>query len=230
MISYFYILMIFSVTLPSCISTSNLQSSRPLKAKTWAFKTALGIQSIKNLNTDDEDLDRALEKLPIPLFEVGARYGLTDKSELTLKYNSPFTGTLESRYNLINEEKYALATGASLGYGRFSVESNFEDQTWHIMEAKLGLFASYELDEDIALHTSLAVMNRLNWVKAKTQFADSQRELRSYISTTLAGSYKILFIEAGINKSINRSEYFYSLLLGVVYPIRNLMRPSQDKA
>lgn len=205
-----------------------MQSARPLKKYHWAFKSGFGFQSIKNIQTEDKDLDHALEGLQIPFLELGLRYGLSEKIELGVKYNTPFTGTMNSRYNLMNDDRFAVSTGLDFGYGQFSLKPNTESQTWKIYETKIGLFSTYEFSRTMGVHGSLGFLNRFNRVEAHDQYADSQVEVHRYLSTTVGCNYKFIFLETGIVKSISSPEFFYSLAMGIVYPLDNVIRPDEE--
>ncbi|MEM7646887.1 MAG: hypothetical protein AAF203_08265 [Pseudomonadota bacterium] len=129
-----------------CASISTLQTARVLEKGESQHNVGVGFY------TSDDFLGG--EDLTFPMLEYSYRMGVWDKIDAGLKISLIGTAVLDAKYNLVNGENFALATGLGLGY--LSIDSGPEDaeMTTTIIDVILPLYASYDISKMFGFYSA----------------------------------------------------------------------------
>lgn len=135
--------------LSACVSMSSLQTARTLKPGESQWTAGGGTYNSADITDSLSDVKG--DDLSIPFMEVSYRQGLTKDWDFGLK--TTFSSlSADAKYALIQDEKFALATGLGLNY--FSVEIGAGDNKYKttVYDATIPLLASYDFTKMVTLY------------------------------------------------------------------------------
>jgi len=145
-----YIFLILSMV--RCASVSTLQTARVLEKDDSFHSVGLSFYSSDDFLGGDE--------ISIPLLEYTYRRGVWDKIDLGLKLAIIGSAVVDAKYNLINGEKWALATGLGVGYLSFESTVGSTTQTSTILDFFVPLYLSYDFSKTTTVYSAAKYMLR----------------------------------------------------------------------
>ncbi len=145
MIKKILLLAVLAASVTHCASVSTLQTGRVLEKGENSHSFGLSLYSSDDFIGGDDISG-------LPVFEYAYRRGMWDDIDVGIKIAIIGTAVLDMKYNLVNGEKFALATGAGLGYLSFTSTSNGQDQESTILDFIVPLYASYDLGEKFTVY------------------------------------------------------------------------------
>ncbi len=146
------LLLISTFLLANCASVSTLQTARVLEKGDSFHSLGMGLYSSDDFIGGDD--------ISLPLIEYTYRRGVWDKIDLGLKITLIGSAVVDAKYNLINGEKFALATGLGIGYMSFESESGGVTAESTIFDFMVSLYASYDVGKMSSLYSSVKYMLR----------------------------------------------------------------------
>lgn len=132
--------------LANCASVSTLQTGRVLK-KGDSFHS-VGVASY----TSDDFLGG--DDLSIPLIEYTYRRGMWQDIDVGIKFAIIGSTVIDAKYNLVDGDKFALATGLGLGYLSFESDIGTQKTESTIIDLILPLYLSYDVGEKVTLYSA----------------------------------------------------------------------------
>jgi hypothetical protein len=148
------IILYLSVTFvfANCASVSTLQTARVLEEGDSFHAIGMGFYSSDDFIGGSD--------ISLPLIEYAYRRGIWKDLDFGVKIAIIGTANVDVKYNLINGEKFALATGLGLGYLSFESESNGETAESSIIDLMIPLYASYDVSKMTSLYGATKYMLR----------------------------------------------------------------------
>lgn len=140
----FYFLSTF--LLCHCASVSTLQTGRVLEKGDSVHAVGVALYNSDDFLGGDD--------ISSPVLEYAYRRGMWDKIDVGIKLAVIGTAVADIKYNLIDGEKLALATGLGLGYLSFESEAGTVKQSSTIIDLIIPLYLSYDVGEMTSLYTS----------------------------------------------------------------------------
>lgn len=129
-----------------CASVSTLQTARVLEKGDSVHSIGLAMYNSDDFLGGDD--------ISSPILEYSYRRGMWDKIDIGLKLAVIGTAVVDLKYNLLNGEKFALATGLGLGYLSFESEVGTVKQSSTVIDLILPLYASYDVAEMTTLYAA----------------------------------------------------------------------------
>ena len=146
-----YLVVGSALLLSSCASLTGFQDGRTIGENRGEVMVSLNISQSPNFIDLDESTDSAFSNI-IPTFsfpnlEVGGRYGIIDKLDITLKMNTNLNVAVGTKYQFLGDQssKFALATG--LDVGTFGLGLGL----WNV---QIPLYASFHPSPKVAIYAS----------------------------------------------------------------------------
>ena len=146
------VLLILPLLLAHCASVSTLQTGRVLK-KGDSFHT-LGV------GTYGSDDFLGGNDISLPLIEYTYRRGFWKDIDAGIKLAIIGSTMVDVKYNLVDGDKFALATGLGIGYLSFTSEFNGVEQKSTIIDFMLPLYLSYDVGQKVTLYGAPKFMFR----------------------------------------------------------------------
>lgn len=146
--------------LPSCLSVSSLQTAHPMKPGSFGMFGAVGLQSfspsenLAAINVAGGDLTE------VPLLELGARYGITDRIDSEIKITVPGVISFLGRFNVFHEMDFAITPGLSYGTGAYSFGSDQARSLFVINEISIPVYLSYDVTEYFSVFSTPRLLYR----------------------------------------------------------------------
>lgn len=137
--------------LGACASMSGLQTARTLEPGKAESTFGGGYYTSGSLISSIEENSTA-EDLSIPYMEYTYRQGLTDKIDAGIKLTIIGTAVVDGKYKLYENDKFAIATGAGLGYLNIESDNGVEKSESSIIDIILPLYTSYDVKENLSLY------------------------------------------------------------------------------
>lgn len=139
-------LIAMTLMLCHCASVSTLQTGRVLEEGESAHSIGFGTYSSDDFLGGDD--------ISLPLLEYSYRRGLWKDIDAGIKLAIIGSTVLDVKYNLVNGEKFAMATGLGVGYLNFESEIGTEKQEATIIDIIVPLYVSYDLAETFTVYTA----------------------------------------------------------------------------
>jgi len=127
-----------------CASVSTLQTGRVLEKGGSYHSLGLGTYTSDDFIGGDD--------LSLPLIEYTYRRGLWDKIDFGIKLAIIGSTMVDLKYNLLNGEKWALATGLGIGYLSYTSSLNGQDSDVTIFDFMLPVYLSYDVSKMVSLY------------------------------------------------------------------------------
>jgi hypothetical protein len=134
--------------LSSCASLTGYQDGKTLGTNNFELTTSANFsQSPTFLDLIDSVSADEIPTFGFPNIEIGGRYGVIEKLDLTLKMNTNLNIALGAKYQFLGDKhsKFALSSGVELG--TFGLVTNL----WNI---QIPLYASFHPTEKFAIYAS----------------------------------------------------------------------------
>jgi hypothetical protein len=134
------------VNLAHCVSVSTLQTARVLEKDDWYQSLGLAFYN------SDDFLDQGI--ISIPLLEYTYRLGIWKNIDVGAKITN--IGGLEGdlKYNLIDSDHFAMATGFGIGYFTFTSTVGTVETQSTIIDLILPVYLSYDVGEKVTLYSA----------------------------------------------------------------------------
>ncbi|MGL1903646.1 MAG: hypothetical protein OCC49_16030 [Fibrobacterales bacterium] len=132
---------------------SSLQTAKTLDPGKGRLIAGGGYYTSPEINEIVDSLTTS-EELAFPYLEIAYRRGIVENFDMGLKLTLIGTMFLDGKYQLIDSESYAIATGAGVGY--VSIESgsgDFKTKT-DIYDIQVPVYASYHLGDYVAVYAT----------------------------------------------------------------------------
>ncbi|MCB0378029.1 MAG: hypothetical protein KDD33_06015 [Bdellovibrionales bacterium] len=133
-----------SLLLCNCASISTLQTARTLEKGDSEHSFGLSMYSSDDFLGGDD--------ISLPVLEYTYRRGLMDKLDFGVKLAIIGSTVADIKYNLINGEKFALATGLGIGYLSFTSTVGTVEEKSTILDFIVPLYLSYDVGEITSLY------------------------------------------------------------------------------
>lgn len=130
--------------LANCASVSTLQTARVLKEDDSTHSIGLGTYS------SDDFVGGG--SISMPVIEYTYRRGMWKDIDLGVKLAIIGSTVVDLKYNLINGEKFALATGVGLGYLSFTSTVGAQEQKSTILDLMVPLYLSYDINKTFSVY------------------------------------------------------------------------------
>ncbi len=147
-----FLLAVVSLSAIGCASVSTLQTARVLDEGDSFHSLGLAFYSSDDFLGGDE--------ISIPLLEYTYRRGVWDKIDLGLKLALLGSAVVDAKYNLINGENWALATGLGLGYLSFESTVSGTNQKSTILDVFVPVYLSYDFSKTTSVYSAAKYMLR----------------------------------------------------------------------
>lgn len=170
----------------SCVSFSSLQSARTLKPNKASFFAALGYESlvIERSRGLDSSTEKSIERVKIPIFEYGFRYGVLKRLDIGLRTATLSSSVIDLKYALSSGPDLATAAGLGVGYG--SIKAS--DYSARYIDVHVPFYTTY----DFASWSSIFLVPRFVYRHSSTTF---YTESTTYGAALLGGSVGFIFGE-----------------------------------
>ncbi len=142
----------FILSMVRCASVSTLQTARVLDKDDSFHSVGLSFYSSDDFLGGDD--------ISIPLLEYTYRRGVWDKIDMGLKLAIIGTAVVDAKYNLINSENWALATGLGLGYLSFESTVGGTTETSTILDFFVPVYLSYDFSKTMTVYSAAKYMLR----------------------------------------------------------------------
>lgn len=146
------ILVGFTFLLANCASVSTLQTGRVLEKGDSFHSVGVGTYSSDDFLGGD--------KISLPLIEYTYRKGMWDNIDVGIKIAIIGSTMADIKYNLVNGEKFALATGLGVGYLSYTSTVGGVDSESTILDFMIPLYLSYDVGEMVTLYGAEKYMLR----------------------------------------------------------------------
>jgi hypothetical protein len=144
------------VVFSSCASLTGFQDGRTLGEDNGEGAISLNFTQGPAFSDFNDSLETEnIERLAFPNIELGGRYGIIDKLDLTVKVNTNLNFALGAKYQILGDRqsKFALAAGAEAGtFGLFL-------GIWNL---HLPVYASFHPSDRIAFYASPRYVYQFN--------------------------------------------------------------------
>lgn len=150
--------MLTLLLLISCANISSLQTARTLQ------KGQDEILAGVSLNNPSYPVSDGGTILKIPCFELAYRRGFAEKADFGLQLNVPGTINIDTKYQLVDQKRWALALSAGLGWTKtFGLETIVQDSGLDIqfLDAYLPIHWSYDLNPKMVFYVSPKFLHRM---------------------------------------------------------------------
>lgn len=139
--------------LNGCATLTGYQDGKTVGEGNGEATISLNISKSPNYN-EDEDID--LDNFPqfvFPNIEIGGRYGISEKADVTLRFNTNFNFSAGGKYQLIGDRAsdFALSAGAELGSIALSL--------WNI---QIPVYMSFHPNDNVAFYISPRYIHQIN--------------------------------------------------------------------
>ena len=128
----------------NCASVSTLQTARVLEENDSTHSIGVGTYS------SDDFLGAG--SISMPVIEYTYRRGMWKDIDLGVKLAIIGSTVIDLKYNLINGEKFALATGVGLGYLSFTSTLAGADSKSTILDLIVPLYLSYDVNKEFSVY------------------------------------------------------------------------------
>jgi len=156
MIQYIFAGIASIMILSSCASLTGFQDGRTVGEENGEGSISLNFTQGPTLGEIGDTLDaQNAVRLAFPNIELGGRYGILDKLDLTVKVNTNLNFAMGAKYQLLGDRKsvFAMAAGAEAGtFGLFL-------GIWNL---QVPLYFSYHPREAISLYFSPRYVYQFN--------------------------------------------------------------------
>ncbi len=199
-----WLLLLGSLVLTGCTSFSSLQTGRVLPEGTNRFFVGAGFFRTPEVSPSEPN------KVTFPFLEGGARFGFTEGWDVGMKYTMPgmFTGDL--KFNMVDEDGFALAAGFGAGY--VAVKSTDTSDDHHLKSEVLDLifplYVSYDFSEAFGVYMSPRFVLR---------YAQSQQNLLGSAIGLRFGNSVGIFVEGGAAWDITSNFKQYQVSSGFFF-------------
>jgi hypothetical protein len=136
-----------------CVSLSTLQTARTLPPDKEEHSIGGGLYSSTPLSGSDAKLESSF-------FEYAFRRGFSEKIDYGLRLTIIGTAFVDAKYNLINDEKFAMAVGGGIGYMGISSGEGSNKSEVQIYDFNLPLYLSYDITPSVSLYGAPKVIFR----------------------------------------------------------------------
>lgn len=193
---------LFLVFGTGCASVSTLQTGRVLKKGEDYHSVGLAMYS------SDDFIGG--ESISLPLVEYTYRRGFAEKLDFGVRLTLIGSAVADVKYNLINGENFALATGLGVGYLSFTSTFSGQETKSNIIDFIAPLYLSYDLSSLFTVYGAGKYMYRL----ITTDAEDSSSSGGSLVSSSLGvkwGEKAGVFLEgsyiAGLDSDFTGLQY-----------------------
>ena len=125
------------LVLANCASLSTMQTARVLEKGESEHALGLGFYNSDDFLGGDD--------ISIPVLEYQYRRGIWNNFDAGIKLTNLGSLVLDGKYNLVNGQKWALATGLGLGYLDFESTVGNVTAKSTIIDVMLPLYLSYDV-------------------------------------------------------------------------------------
>lgn len=139
--------LVLGLVLTRCASVSTIQTARVLAPEKEQHAFGGGMYSSQDKTASGVDFSSSF-------LEYSYRRGWIDKVDYGLRITLIGTGLADIKYNLINDEKLAVAVGGGLGYMSISSGTGDSKTETQIYDFNFPLYASYDFNELVSVYTS----------------------------------------------------------------------------
>ena len=139
-----FLYLFLALSLCHCASVSTLQTGRVLDEGESSHAIGLGTYS------SDDFLGGS--KISLPLLEYSYRRGMWEDIDVGVKLAIIGSLNLDMKYNFVNGEKFAMATGIGLGYLDFESTTGTTKSKATILDFVLPLYLSYDVGDMTTLY------------------------------------------------------------------------------
>ena len=141
-----------TMLLANCASVSTLQTARVLDEGDSFHSIGLSLYSSDDFIGGDD--------ISLPLIEYTYRRGVWEDIDFGIKLALIGASVIDMKYNLISDDKLALATGVGIGYLSYTSTVNGQDSDSTIIDFILPLYLSYDIGEKTTLYSAAKYMFR----------------------------------------------------------------------
>ena len=158
----FLLLASFLVLTSACASMSTLQTGRTLKPGEAQSTFGGGIfQSSEIATKNAAGVTNNSVQLSLPYLEYTYRQGINDKFDAGFKATLIGTLSVDAKYSLYADEKFAAAVGLGAGYMSYSADAGAgEKNEYKIIDVMLPFILSYDFTPKISAYTSPRYLQR----------------------------------------------------------------------
>jgi hypothetical protein len=201
-ITSFLFIFITLIYFSSCATLTGYQDGRTIGEGNGEAMISLNISKSPNYN-EDEDID--LDNFPLfvfPNIEIGGRYGISEKADINLRFNTNFNFSAGGKYQLVGDRSsdFALSAGAELGSIALTL--------WNI---QIPVYMSFHPNDNVAFYispryihqfNSFAAINNWNYVGGNIGFLFGRRHKfgidAGFYQANASGTKKIALSSFGI--------------------------------
>jgi hypothetical protein len=191
---------LISAAMTGCVNMSSHQTAEVLKPNESRTLIGGGYFMSEEINAGlDEASSGEVKDIKFPYLEMSYRRGIIEKLDVGAKLTIIGTIAGDAKYQLFNNEKFAAAAGAGLGYLSMSSgegESKIESK---IIDLMVPFYTSYRMAENFALYLTP------QYVYRNISSSDGDKDGTSLIGSTLGmmiGKTAGMTLEATMMKAV----------------------------
>ena len=154
------------IFLNSCASISGYHSGKTVGKGNGEISLGLNVTQSPNFFDYDEETDSSFLDLPFiffPNFEVGGRYGITEKLDVGIRANTSLNFGADVKYQLVGDQESQFALSVGAGGGMFGITTG----NLALINFQFGLYSSFHPSEKIHLYFSPRYIGQLETVLAE---------------------------------------------------------------
>ena len=150
----FAIFIIGLLFLNSCASVSGFHTGRTTEKRHGQI--SMGMNLSQSPNFFDDELEKLqleefnLPFLVLPIFEVGARYGITNRLDIGIKANSVLNFGIDSKFQVVGDQESPFAVAIGAGFGGFGLTTG----NVALLNFQFPLYTSYHPKENVHIYFS----------------------------------------------------------------------------
>ncbi len=132
-----------------CASVTGFNTGRTVGDDAGEVTASLSFANVPEFQ-ENEDVEEVLEEVVVPLFELGARYGVAERIDVGLRFNSALNFLVDTKIQLVGDQAspFAVAVGAGLGGFGFISGSGM------MLNFQAPLYTSFHPSEKFAVYLS----------------------------------------------------------------------------
>jgi hypothetical protein len=196
-----FALIVCAVLSNGCVNMSTLQTARALPVGQGRAIVGGGYYESEPITTED-----GAESLTLPYAEVGYRRGVAPNLEVGAKVTIPGTIGVDGKYQLVDQDGFAVAVGLGVGYLKMSAEDENGDEvaSLQLFDIQVPVYASYDVHENFSLYLAPKYVARV----AVTEEDSAVGHLGGLSAGVRIGGAWGVFLEATYMRSLNGDSEF----------------------